>query len=181
MPNDTINNSIKKASGEGNTANYEEITYEGYGPSGIAVIVNCSTDNKNRTAADVRHVFSKSGGNLGTNGCVAYMFEKKGVLVVEKEGCPMSEDDLMMLAIDNGAEDFEPDEAVYTITTTPTDFTACMEALQSNNINFLEAGVQMVPNNYVDLDEKDAEKMQRLVDNLEELDDVLEVYHNWNE
>ena len=181
MPNDTINNSIKKASGEGNTANYEEITYEGYGPSGIAVIVNCSTDNKNRTAADVRHVFSKSGGNLGTNGCVAYMFEKKGVLVVEKEGCPLSEDDLMMLAIDNGAEDFEPDEAVYTITTTPTDFTACMEALQSNNINFLEAGVQMVPNNYVDLDEKDAEKMQRLVDNLEELDDVLEVYHNWNE
>ena len=181
MPNDTINNSIKKASGEGNTANYEEITYEGYGPSGIAVIVNCSTDNKNRTAADVRHVFSKSGGNLGTNGCVAYMFEKKGVLVVEKEECPMSEDDLMMLAIDNGAEDFEPDEAVYTITTTPADFTTCMEKLQEAGINFLEAGVQMVPNNYVDLDEKDAEKMQRLVDNLEELDDVLEVYHNWNE
>ena len=181
MPNDTINNSIKKASGEGNTANYEEITYEGYGPSGIAVIVNCSTDNKNRTAADVRHVFSKSGGNLGTNGCVAYMFEKKGVLVVEKEECPMSEDDLMMLAIDNGAEDFEPDEAVYTITTAPNDFTGCMEKLQEAGINFLEAGVQMVPSNYVDLDEKDAEKMQRLVDNLEELDDVLEVYHNWNE
>ena len=106
MPNDTINNAIKKASGAGNNESYEEITYEGYGPNGVAVIVNASTDNKNRTAADVRHVFSKAGGSLGTNGCVSYMFEKKGVIVIEKEECSLSEDDLMMLAIESGAEDF---------------------------------------------------------------------------
>ena len=129
MPNDTINNAIKKASGAGNTANYEEITYEGYGPSGVAVIVNASTDNKNRTAADVRHVFDKAGGNLGTNGCVSYMFEKKGVIVIEKEECPLSEDDLMMLAIEAGAEDFSAEGEVYEITTAPSDFTAVTEEL----------------------------------------------------
>ncbi len=181
MPNDTINNSIKKASGEGNTANYEEITYEGYGPNGIAVIVNCSTDNKNRTAADVRHVFTKAGGNLGTTGCVSYMFENKGVLVIEKEGCSLSEDDLMMLSLDAGADDFVVDEGVYTVYTAPADFSAVMEKLQESGLNFLEAGVQMVPNNYVELSEADSEKMQRLVDNLEDLDDVLEVFHNWSE
>lgn len=181
MPNDTINNAIKKASGAGNTANYEEITYEGYGPSGVAVIVNASTDNKNRTAADVRHVFDKSGGNLGTNGCVSYMFEKKGVIVIEKEGCPLGEDDLMMLAIEAGAEDFSAEGEVYEITTAPSDFTAVTEELSKNNLVFLEAGVQMVPSNYISLDEKDSEKMQRLIDNLEDLDDVLEVFHNWEE
>ena len=181
MPNDTINNAIKKASGEGSNANYEEITYEGYGTNGVAVIVECNTDNKNRTAADVRHVFSKAGGNLGTTGCVSYMFEKKGILVIEKEGCPLSEDDLMMLAIDSGAEDFEAEEEVYQITTSPSDFTAVTEKLTEANLKFLEAGVQMIPNNYVSLDEKSAEKMQRLIDNLEDLDDVTEVYHNWEE
>ena len=181
MPNDTIKNSIKKASGEGSTGSYEELQYEGYGPSGVAVIVKASTNNKNRTAADVRHVFDKSGGNLGTTGCVSYMFENKGVLVVEREGCPLSEDDLMLLAIDSGAEDFEADEAVYQITTSPSDFSTVLEKLQENNITFLEAGVEMVPSTYVTLDEKNAEKMQRLVDNLEELDDVLEVFHNWEE
>ena len=178
MPNDTINNAIKKASGEGNSASYEEITYEGYGTNGVAVIVECNTDNKNRTAADVRHVFSKAGGNLGTNGCVAYMFEKKGILVIEKENCKMSEDDLMMLAIDSGAEDFETEEEVYQVTTAPADFTTVTEKLTEAGLTFLEAGVQMIPNNYVSLDEKDAEKMQRLIDNLEDLDDVTEVYHN---
>ena len=181
MPNDTINNAIKKASGAGSSANYEEITYEGYGPSGIAVIVNASTDNKNRTAADVRHVFDKSGGNLGTSGCVSYMFEKKGVIVIEKEDCPLSEDDLMMLALEVGAEDFSAEEAVYEITTAPSDFTAVTEELTNNNLKFLEAGVQMVPSTYVSLDEKNSEKMQRLIDNLEDLDDVLEVFHNWEE
>ena len=181
MPNDTIKNSIKKASGEGSAGSYEELQYEGYGPSGVAVIVKASTNNKNRTAADVRHVFDKSGGNLGTTGCVSYMFENKGVLVVEIEGCPLSEDDLMLLAIDSGAEDFEADEAVYQITTSPADFSTVLEKLQENNIIFLEAGVQMVPSTYVTLDEKNAEKMQRLIDNLEDLDDVLEVFHNWDE
>lgn len=181
MPNDTIKNSIKKASGEGSTGTYEELQYEGYGPNGVAVIVKASTNNKNRTAADVRHVFDKSGGNLGTTGCVSYMFENKGVLVVEKEGCPLSEDDLMLLAIDSGAEDFEAEEAVYQITTSPADFSSVLEKLQENNIAFLEAGVEMVPSTYVTLDEHGAEKMQRLIDNLEDLDDVLEVFHNWDE
>ena len=181
MPNDTIKNSIKKASGEGSTGTYEELQYEGYGPNGVAVIVKASTNNKNRTAADVRHVFDKSGGNLGTTGCVSYMFENKGVLVVEKEGCPLSEDDLMLLAIDSGAEDFESEEGVYQITTSPADFSSVLEKLQENNIAFLEAGVEMVPSTYVTLDEHGAEKMQRLIDNLEDLDDVLEVFHNWDE
>ena len=181
MPNDTINNAIKKASGEGSNETYEEITYEGYGTNGVAVIVNASTNNKNRTAADVRHIFDKAGGNLGTTGCVSYMFDKKGVIVIEKEGCPLSEDDLMLLAIDSGAEDFSSEEEVYQITTAPADFTSVMEKLEQNGIKFLEAGVQMIPSTYVSLDEKSAEKMQRLIDNLEELDDVLEVFHNWEE
>ena len=181
MPNDTINNAIKKASGEGSSAVYEEITYEGYGANGVAVIVNASTDNKNRTAADVRHMFDKSGGNLGTSGCVSYMFEKKGVIVIEKEGCKLGEDDLMMLAIEAGAEDFSAEEEVFEITTAPNDFTAVTEKLSAEGITFLEAGVQMVPSTYVQLDEKGAEKMQRLIDNLEDLDDVVEVFHNWEE
>ena len=181
MPNDTINNAIKKASGEGSNETYDEITYEGYGPNGVAVIVNASTNNKNRTAADVRHVFDKAGGNLGTTGCVSYMFEKKGVIVIEKEDCPLSEDDLMMLAIEAGAEDFSAEEEVYQITTAPSDFTAVTEELSNNKLTFLEAGVQMVPSTYVSLDEKGSEKMQRLIDNLDDLDDVLEVFHNWEE
>ena len=181
MPNDTINNAIKKASGEGSNETYEEITYEGYGTNGVAVIVNASTNNKNRTAADVRHVFDKAGGNLGTTGCVSYMFEKKGIIVIEKEECPLEEDDLMLLAIDSGAEDFSSEEEVYQITTAPADFTSVMEKLEENGIKFLEAGVQMIPSTYVSLDEKSAEKMQRLIDNLDDLDDVMNVYHNWEE
>ncbi len=181
MPNDTINNAIKKASGAGSNESYEEITYEGYGPNGVAVIVNASTDNKNRTAADVRHVFDKAGGNLGTTGCVSYMFEKKGVIVIEKAECALSEDDLMMMTIEAGAEDFVSEEEVYQITTAPSDFTQVTETLSNNNLTFLEAGVQMVPSTYVSLDEKGSEKMQRLLDNLEDLDDVLEVFHNWEE
>jgi len=181
MPNDTINSAIKKAAGEGKTSNYEDITYEGYGTNGVAVIVKASTDNKNRTAADVRHVFDKAGGNLGTSGCVSYMFEQKGVIVIEKEGCPLSEDDLMMEALDAGAEDFSSEDEVYEIKTDPQSFSAVTENLSSKGITFLEAGVQMIPSNYIQLDEQAAEKMQRLIDNLEDLDDVLEVYHNWDE
>ena len=178
MPNDTIKNAIKKASGADNNENYEEITYEGYGPNGVAVIVEASTDNKNRTAADVRHVFDRAGGNLGTSGCVSYMFNKKGVIVVEKENCSLSEDDLMMMALDAGAEDFESEDECYTITTSPEDFSKVRESLESNNIEFLEAEVQMVPTTYVALDEKAQERMEKLLENLDELDDVMNVYHN---
>ena len=181
MPNDTINNAIKKASGAGNNENYEEITYEGYGVGGVAVIVEASTDNKNRTAADVRHAFDRSGGNLGTSGCVSYLFSKKGVIVIDKLSTDLSEDDLMMLAIDSGAEDFQVSDEVYEITTLPEDFSRVREALEAKGIEFLEAEVQMVPSTYIQLDAKNGEKMQRLIDNLEDLDDVMNVYHNWEE
>src|SRR5574344_416581 len=169
MPNDTISNSIKKASGEGSNKVYEEITYEGYGPNGVALIVQASTDNKNRTAADVRHVFDKSGGNLGTTGCVAYMFNQKGVIVIDRTTTNMSEDDMMMLALDNGAEDFTADDECFEITTAPKDFTTVREALEAKGIEFVEADVQMVPTTTIELDESGAEKMQRLIDNLEDL------------
>jgi len=179
MPNDTINKAIQKASSS--NENYEEITYEGYGPNGVAVIVNASTDNKNRTAADVRHVFDKAGGNLGTSGCVSYLFNKKGIIVIDKTKVSFSEDDLMLLAIDNGAEDFASEEECYEITTDPADFTTVREALEKENIEFVQAEVQMVPTTYVELDEKGTERMQKLIDNLEDLDDVMDVYHNWDE
>ena len=181
MPNDTISKAIKKASGEGNSANYEEITYEGYGPNGVAVIVEASTDNKNRTAADVRHVFDKAGGNLGTSGCVSYMFNKKGVIVIEKASTEMGEDDIMMLALDAGAEDFDSEGEIFEITTEPSDFTAVREKLEEAGLTFLEAEVQMVPTTTVELDEKGQEKLERLIDRLDELDDVMNVYHNWEE
>ena len=181
MPNDTINNAIKKAAGAGSTENYEEITYERYGPNGVAIIVNASTDNKNRTAADVRHVFDKFGGNLGTSGCVSYMFEKKGVVVIEKAECKLGEDDLMMLALENGAENMEVEDEVYEITTKPEDFSTLSQALEENGIAFLEADVKMVPNNYVQLDENGIRKMELILEKLDELDDVIDVYHNWEE
>ena len=176
MPNDTINNAIKKASSS--NENYEEITYEGYGPNGVAVIVEASTDNKNRTAADVRHVFDRAGGNLGTSGCVSYMFNKKGVLIIDKAETELSEDDIMMLALDAGAEDFEADEEIYTVATSPEDFSKVREALENEGLSFVEASVQMVPTTYVTLDEKAQERMEKLLDNLDELDDVMNVYHN---
>ena len=179
MPNDTINNAIKKASSS--NENYEEMVYEGYGPCGVAVIVEASTDNKNRTAADVRHVFDKSGGNLGTTGCVSYMFNKKGIIVIEKSSTTMDEEELMMLALDAGAEDFQSDEEIYEITTEPSDFTAVSEKLEEAGISFVEAEVQMIPTTTVKLEEKDVEKMERLIEKLEELDDVANIYHNWEE
>ena len=181
MPNDTIDRGIKKAAGDGNSVNYEFCTYEGYGPNGVAVIVEASTDNKNRTAADVRHVFDKAGGNLGTTGCVSYMFNKKGVIVIEKASTEMSEDDVMMLALDAGAEDFVAEDEVYEITTDPADFAQVSEKLEEAGLEFLEAEVQMVPTTTVQLDEKGVEKMERLIERLEELDDVANIYHNWEE
>ena len=181
MPNDTINNAIKKAAGAGNSENYEEITYEGYGPNGVALIVNASTDNKNRTAADVRHIFDKFGGNLGTTGCVSYMFEKKGVIVIEKSATSLSEDDLMLLALDNGAENLENEEEFYEITSAPEDFSTLSQALEEQGISFVEADVKMVPNNYIALDENGAKKMELILEKLDELDDVIDVYHNWEE
>ena len=181
MPNDTINNAIKRAAGANNSENYEEITYEGYGPNGVAVIVNASTDNKNRTAADVRHVFDKFGGNLGTAGCVSYMFERKGVIVIEKASTNLSEDDLMMLVLDNGADNMETDEEIYEITCAPTEFSTLRETLENNSLTFAEAEIQMVPSTYVSLDENGARRMELLLEKLDELDDVIEVFHNWEE
>ena len=181
MPNDTINNSIRKASGEGSDKVYEEIMYEGYGPNGVALIVEASTDNRNRTAADVRHVFDKAGGNLGTTGCVSYMFNKKGVIVIDKSSTSMTEDELMMLALDNGAEDFKSDDECYEITTAPEDFSKVREALEKEGLEFVEAEVQMVPSTTIELSDEGAEKMERLIDNLNDLDDVMNVYHNWAE
>ncbi len=179
MPNDTINNAIKKASSS--NENYEEIIYEGYGPNGVAVIVEAATDNKNRTAADVRHAFDKSGGNLGTSGCVSYMFNKKGIIVIEKATATMEEEDLMMIAIEAGAEDFQSLEEIYEIITDPSDFTAVREKLEETGLEFLEAEVQMIPTTTVALDEKGVEKMERLIERLEDLDDVANIYHNWEE
>ena len=179
MPNDTINNAIKKASTS--NENYEEIVYEGYGPNGVAVIVEAATDNKNRTAADVRHVFDKAGGNLGTTGCVSYMFNKKGVIIIEKDSTDIDEDELMMLALDAGAEDFKSEDEIYEIITEPSEFETVREKLEDSGLEFIEAQVQMVPTTTVSLDEKGIEKMERLLEKLDELDDVSNVYHNWEE
>ena len=179
MPNDTINNAIKKASTS--NENYEEVMYEGYGPNGVAVIVEGSTDNKNRTAADVRHAFDKCGGNLGTTGCVSYLFTKKGVIVIDRAECKLDEDSLMMVVLEAGAEDFSAEEEIYQITTTPETFSDVREKLEAEGLEFLEAGVQMVPSTYVSLDEAGVAKMERFLDMLDDLDDVTEVYHNWEE
>ncbi len=183
MPNDTIERGIKKAAGADGTVNYEQITYEGYGPSGIAIIVETLTDNKNRTAANVKHAFSKGNGNVGTPGCVSYMFEKKGEIVIDKEEVEdMEADDLMMMALDAGAEDFEDDEDAYTVYTSPDDFSAVREALEQANISMASAGVSMIPQNYVELTDEEAIKdLNRILDMLDDDDDVQEVYHNWDE
>ena len=180
MPNDNIDRSIKKAAGDGNTANYEDITYEGYGPNGVAIIIEAMTDNRNRTAGDVRHILDKFGGNLGTTGSVSWMFDKKGVLIVEKS-VKMSEDELVMEAIEAGAENFEADEDVYEITTTPEDFSKVREALEAKGIEFLDADIKMVPQNYMSLDEAATKKMNLIIENMEDLDDVQEIWHNWDE
>ena len=180
MPNDNIDRAIKKGAGELQGAVYEEITYEGYGPSGVAVIVQCLTDNKNRTAADVRHAFDKNGGNLGTSGCVGFMFTKKGRILVEKSDA-VDEEELMMTALDAGAEDMESSEDGYEISTAPEDFSAVIEALKDNNIEVLSGEVAMIPSTETSLSEDDAKKMEKMLDMFDDNDDVQEVWHNWNE
>ena len=178
MPNDNIQRSIKKASGELSNVVYEEITYEGYAPGGVAVIVDCISDNRNRTASDVRHCFAKYGGNLGTTGSVGFMFDERGVLVVEKT--PGSdEDEMMMTALDAGAEDVNVEEDVYEILTAPNDFSAVREKLEQQGITFLSAEVQKIPQNTVAVTDPDTiVKIQKMLDLLEENDDVQNVFHN---
>ena len=177
MPNDTIAKAIKKASGELSAVNYENIVYEGYGPSGVAVIVETLTDNKNRSAGNVRSAFTKGGGNMGTTGCVSFMFQEKGELVIEK--ADKDEDEILMLALDAGAEDFSADEEeVFVVTTAPEDFGTVREALEAEGIEFLEAAVKMVPDTYTAINEDDAKKFQKMLDLLDDDDDVQEVYHN---
>lgn len=181
MPNDTIDRGIKKAAGDANSVNYEQVTYEGYGPNGTAIIVVALTDNKNRTASNVRNAFTKGNGNVGTQGCVSYMFDKKGQIIIAKEECDMSADDLMMLALDAGAEDFAEEEDSFEVLTDPDDFSAVREALEKENISMVQAEVTMIPQNYVELsDEKDLKAIQKTLDLLDEDDDVQEVYHNWD-
>ena len=182
MPNDTIERNIKKAAGEGSADNYERITYEGYGPNGVAIIVDTLTDNKNRTAANVRSAFTKGGGNVGTPGSVSFMFDKKGQIIIDKEECEMDPDELMMLALDAGAEDFSEEEDSYEVITAPEDFSAVREALEKAGVPMMEADVTMIPQNWVELtDEESIKKMQRILDLLDEDDDVQATYHNWDE
>ena len=181
MPNDNIMRSIKKAAGEGDGANFEEIVYEGYGPGGVAVIVEAATDNRNRTAGDIRHYFDKFGGNLGQTGSVSFMFNKKGVIVIEKSD-KVSEDELMMEALEAGAEDMTAEDEYYEIITAPGDFSAVREALESRGYEFVEAEVSMIPTTTTRLtDPKQIEQMQKLIDSLEDMDDVQNVYHNWEQ
>ena len=178
MPNDNIQRSIKKASGELSNVVYEEIVYEGYAPGGVAVIVDTISDNRNRTASDIRHCFAKYGGNLGTTGSVSFMFDTRGVLVVERTP-GMDEDELMMMALDAGAEDVRPDEDVVEILTDPNEFSKVREALEQQGLTFLSAEVQKIPQNTVEVtDPETIEKIQKMLDLLEESDDVQNVYHN---
>ena len=182
MPNDTIDRSIKKAAGEGNTAQYVRATYEGYGPKGTAIIVETLTDNKNRTASNVRNAFTKGQGSVGTQGCVSFMFDEKGLIVIDKEELEMDADDLMLLAIDAGAEDFSDEEDSYEIITDPADFDTVLQEIQKNELPILSADVTMIPQTWVELtDEADIKNITRILDFLDDDDDVQNVYHNWDE
>lgn len=181
MPNDNIARSIKKATGDVDATNYEEITYEGYGPGGIAVIVETMTDNRNRTAGDVRHFFDKYGGNMGTSGCVSFMFDKKGMILIEKTE-KMNEDDVMMEVLEAGAEDLSVEDEYFEVLTSPDDFSAVREALERKGYEFIQAEVSMIPQTMTLLsDPKQIEQMDKLVENLEDHDDVQNVYHNWEQ
>lgn len=179
MPNDTIERSIKKAAGDGNAVDYEFVTYEGYGPKGSAIIVEGLTDNKNRTASNVRNCFTKGQGSIGTQGCVSYMFDRKGEIIIDKEECSMDADDLMMIALDAGAEDMSEEEDCYEIYTAPDDFSSVRENLEKEGIAMASAEVSMIPQTYVTLtDETDIKNFQRIMDLLDSDDDVQNVYHN---
>ena len=182
MPNDTIDRGIKKAAGDANSVNYEYVSYEGYGPGGIAIIVDALTDNKNRTAANVRSAFTKGSGSIGTPGCVSYSFDKKGQIIIDKEECDMDADDLMMMALDAGAEDFSDEEDSYEITTDPDEFSTVRENLEKEGIPMASAEITMIPQTWVDLtDETMLKNLQRTLDLLDEDDDVQNVYTNLEE
>ena len=182
MPNDTIERGIKKAAGDMGNVNYEYVTYEGYGPNGIAIIVDALTDNKNRTAANVRSAFTKGQGSIGTQGCVSFMFDKKGQIIIDKEECDMDADELMMMALDAGAEDFAEEEDSFEIITDPDSFADVESALKDGGIVMASAEVTMIPQNYVTLtDETAVKNLQKTLDLLDEDDDVQAVYHNWDE
>lgn len=182
MPNDTIERGIKKAAGDVGNVNYEYVTYEGYGPNGIAIIVDALTDNKNRTAANVRSAFTKGNGSIGTPGCVSFMFDQKGQILIGKEECDKDADDLMMLALDAGAEDFAEEEDSFEILTDPEAFEEVRKALEEAGIVMMSAEVTMIPQNYVELTDENAVKsLQKTLDLLDEEDDVQAVYHNWDE
>ncbi len=182
MPNDNIKRTIDKALGAGNTDNFEKVVYEGYGPSGVAVIVEALTDNRNRTAPEVRHLFDKYGGNMGASGCVSWSFDRKGVIVIDNEDKDLDEETVMMDALDCGAADFEADGDVFEITTEPDDFNAVTAALEAKGYVFAEAAIEMVPQNYIKLTgEEDVKNMTKLIDLLEDNDDVQNVWHNWEQ
>ena len=176
MSNDTIDKAIKKAAGEGSAVNYERIVYEGYGPSGVAVIVETLTDNKNRSAGSVRSAFTKGCGNMGMSGCVSFMFQEKGEIVIERED--RDEEEIMMMSLEAGAEDFIAEDEVFRVITTPEDFSAVREVLEAEKIEFLQAEVTMIPDVEAEINEDDAKKFQKMLNLLEEDDDVQEVYHN---
>lgn len=181
MPNDTIDRSIKKAAGDANNVNYEFVSYEGYGPAGTAIIVEALTDNKNRTAANVRNAFTKGNGNVGTQGCVSFMFDTKGQIIIDKEECKMDADDLMMAALDAGADDFNEEEDSFEVLTSSDAFSAVREALENAGVPMMQAEVTMLPQTYVQLsDENDIRMINRILDLLDDDDDVQNVYHNWD-
>lgn len=180
VPNDNIDRIIKKAAGDNDSTNYEAVTYEGYGPSGVAVIVEALTDNRNRTAGDVRHYFDKYGGNMGTPGCVSFMFEQKGVIVIDREDLEADEDTVMEHALEAGAADFEADDDVFTVYTEASDMGGVRDDLAGKGYNFVTAEVAMVPNTYVKVDDTDIqEKLQKMLDMFEDNDDIQNVWHNW--
>jgi len=182
MPNDNIDRSIKKAAGDANSSNYERVTYEGYGPGGTAIIVDALTDNKNRTASNVRNAFTKGNGNVGTPGCVSFMFDQKGQIIIAKEECGLDADELMMMAVEAGAEDFLEEEDSYEILTAPNEFSEVRLVLDNAKIPMAVAEVTMIPQTWVSLaDENDIKSIQKTLDLLDEDDDVQEVYHNWEE
>ena len=182
MPNDTIERGIKKASGADGAVDYKNITFEGYGPGGTAIIVETLTDNQNRTAANVKSAFTKGNGNVGTPGCVSYMFDNKGQILIDKEECSMSSDDLMMLVLDAGADDFNEEDDSYEILTTPDNFQGVVEALNEAKIETASAEVTMIPQNYVSVTDPETVKyLTRILDLLDDDDDVQAVYHNWDE
>jgi len=178
MPNDNIERAIKKATGSQSGENYEEITYEGYGPGGVAVMVKCLTDNKNRTATSVRTAFNKNGGNLGESGCVSYMFDRKGYIVISRENLSIDEDEMLLEVIEAGAEEMETSEEAFEIYTTPESFNDVKKSLEESGYNFATAEMTMVPQTYSSLDDETIDKMYKLIDVLEDDDDVQEVYHN---